>query len=126
MIVVLESTDPIEKKLLHQSWIEPVPLAGKASVITTSPSIVSIYGTAVLGQCLGSFDTAWLIFHHHTMSPRTYGKCALRVTDVQAKVIKATSNDPGGPSGARMNEIAQMTYNMCVRSSPRESRVLFC
>ncbi|KAL0947979.1 hypothetical protein HGRIS_010605 [Hohenbuehelia grisea] len=47
------------------------------------------------------------------------GKAALRVTknytkgysDTQAKVREATSNDPWGPSGTQMNEIAQMTYN---------------
>ncbi|KZT33123.1 ENTH-domain-containing protein [Sistotremastrum suecicum HHB10207 ss-3] len=47
------------------------------------------------------------------------GKATLRVaknytkgySDVQAKVRDATSNDPWGPSGAQMNEIAQMTYN---------------
>ncbi|KAL1711676.1 hypothetical protein EV715DRAFT_259962 [Schizophyllum commune] len=48
-----------------------------------------------------------------------FGKGALRVaknytkgySDVQAKVREATSNDPWGPSGTQMNEIAQMTYN---------------
>ncbi|PFH47050.1 hypothetical protein AMATHDRAFT_68507 [Amanita thiersii Skay4041] len=47
------------------------------------------------------------------------GKAALRVTknytkgysDTQAKVRDATSNDPWGPSGTQMNEIAQLTYN---------------
>ncbi|WWC90679.1 uncharacterized protein L201_005615 [Kwoniella dendrophila CBS 6074] len=47
------------------------------------------------------------------------GRGALRVaknytkgyTDMQTKVRDATSNDPWGPSGAQMNEIAQMTYN---------------
>lgn len=29
----------------------------------------------------------------------------------QLKVREATSNDPWGPSGAQMNEVAQMTYN---------------
>lgn len=29
----------------------------------------------------------------------------------QTKVRDATSNDPWGPSGMQMNEIAQMTYN---------------
>ncbi|KAJ1648197.1 hypothetical protein LPJ64_000458 [Coemansia asiatica] len=32
-------------------------------------------------------------------------------TPMQMKVREATSNDPGGPSGALMNEIAQATYN---------------
>ena len=32
-------------------------------------------------------------------------------SDVQSKVRDATSNDPWGPSGTQMNEIAQMTYN---------------
>jgi ENTH domain len=48
-----------------------------------------------------------------------FGKAALRVTknytkgysDTQAKVRAATSNDPWGPSGTQMNDIAQMTYN---------------
>ncbi|WWD02611.1 hypothetical protein V865_000651 [Kwoniella europaea PYCC6329] len=47
------------------------------------------------------------------------GRGALRVaknytkgyTDTQTKVRDATSNDPWGPSGQQMNEIAQMTYN---------------
>jgi epsin len=56
------------------------------------------------------------------MSLQTFGKGALRVaknytkgySDVQAKVREATSNDPWGPSGTQMNEIAQMTYNQSV------------
>jgi epsin len=56
------------------------------------------------------------------MSLQTFGKGALRVaknytkgySDVQAKVREATSNDPWGPSGTQMNEIAQMTHNQCV------------
>ncbi|KAI0076686.1 ENTH-domain-containing protein, partial [Panus rudis PR-1116 ss-1] len=48
-----------------------------------------------------------------------FGKGIVRVaknytkgySDVQAKVRDATSNDPWGPSGTQMNEIAQMTYN---------------
>jgi epsin len=56
------------------------------------------------------------------MSLQTFGKSALRVaknytkgySDVQAKVREATSNDPWGPSGTQMNEIAQMTYNQSV------------
>ncbi|KAL0577183.1 hypothetical protein V5O48_004822 [Marasmius crinis-equi] len=48
-----------------------------------------------------------------------FGKAALRVTknytkgysDTQMKVRDATSNDPWGPSGTQMNEIAQLTYN---------------
>ncbi|KAI0919817.1 hypothetical protein AcV5_001785 [Taiwanofungus camphoratus] len=48
-----------------------------------------------------------------------FGKGVMRVaknytkgySDVQAKVRDATSNDPWGPSGTQMNEIAQMTYN---------------
>ncbi|KAF9650396.1 ENTH-domain-containing protein [Thelephora ganbajun] len=53
------------------------------------------------------------------MSIQHFGKGALRVaknytkgySDIQAKVRDATSNDPWGPSGTQMNEIAQMTYN---------------
>jgi epsin len=48
-----------------------------------------------------------------------FGKGALRVaknytkgySDTQAKVRDATSNDPWGPSGTQMNELAQMSYN---------------
>ncbi|RSH88772.1 hypothetical protein EHS25_003000 [Saitozyma podzolica] len=48
-----------------------------------------------------------------------FGRGALRVaknytkgyTDTQTKVREATSNDPWGPSGTQMNEIAQLTYN---------------
>ena len=32
-------------------------------------------------------------------------------SDTQVKIRGATSNDPWGPSGAQMNEIAQMTYS---------------
>ncbi|KAH7333946.1 hypothetical protein B0J17DRAFT_674788 [Rhizoctonia solani] len=45
------------------------------------------------------------------MSLQHIGKGALRYSDVQAKVRDATSNDPWGPSGTQMNDIAQMTYN---------------
>ncbi|KZT03033.1 ENTH-domain-containing protein [Laetiporus sulphureus 93-53] len=48
-----------------------------------------------------------------------FGKGMMRVaknytkgySEVQAKVRDATSNDPWGPSGTQMNEIAQMTFN---------------
>jgi len=61
------------------------------------------------------------------MSLQNFGKGALRVaknytkgySDVQAKVREATSNDPWGPSGTQMNEIAQMTYNQSVSSPSR-------
>ena len=51
-----------------------------------------------------------------------FGKGVVRVaknytkgySDVQAKVRDATSNDPWGPSGTQMNELAQLTYNQCV------------
>ncbi|KAF9510869.1 hypothetical protein BS47DRAFT_1319393 [Hydnum rufescens UP504] len=50
---------------------------------------------------------------------QSFGKGALRVaknytkgySEVQAKVRDATSNDPWGPSGTQMNELAQLTYN---------------
>ena len=56
------------------------------------------------------------------MSLQHFGKGALRVaknytkgySDTQAKVRDATSNDPWGPSGTQMNEIAQLTYNQYV------------
>ncbi|KAG5722165.1 Epsin-3 [Termitomyces sp. T112] len=52
-------------------------------------------------------------------SMQHFGKAALRITknytkgysDTQAKVRDATSNDPWGPTGTQMNEIAQLTYN---------------
>lgn len=48
-----------------------------------------------------------------------FGKGIVRVaknytkgySDVQAKVRDATSNDPWGPSGTQMNELAQLSYN---------------
>ena len=66
------------------------------------------------------------------MSLQTFGKGALRVaknytkgySDVQAKVREATSNDPWGPSGTQMNEIAQMTYNQSVLVSHDPSTLL--
>ena len=33
---------------------------------------------------------------------------------ITAKVREATSNDPWGPSGTQMNELAQLTYNQLV------------
>ncbi|KAI6001930.1 ENTH-domain-containing protein [Pisolithus albus] len=53
------------------------------------------------------------------MSLQHFGKGALRIaknytkgySDTQAKVRDATSNDPWGPSGTQMNELAQLTYN---------------
>lgn len=32
-------------------------------------------------------------------------------SDTQVKVRDATSNDPWGPSGTQMNELAQLSYN---------------
>ena len=71
--------------------------------------------------------SAYLVSRSHRtsfsrMSIQHFGKGALRVaknytkgySDVQAKVREATSNDPWGPSGTQMNEIAQMSYNQCV------------
>ncbi|RSH77683.1 uncharacterized protein EHS24_003249 [Apiotrichum porosum] len=48
-----------------------------------------------------------------------FGRGAIRVaknytkgySDTQTKVRDATSNDPWGPSGTQMNEVAQLTYN---------------
>ena len=67
----------------------------------------------------GPFVTGNLTQLSTVMSLQNFGKGALRVaknytkgySDVQAKVREATSNDPWGPSGTQMNEIAQMTYN---------------
>lgn len=63
------------------------------------------------------------------MSLQHFGKGALRVaknytkgySDTQAKVRDATSNDPWGPSGTQMNEIAQLSYNQCVSLSRHTS-----
>lgn len=35
-------------------------------------------------------------------------------TNTQVKVRDATSNDPWGPSGTQMNELAQLSYNQYV------------
>lgn len=56
------------------------------------------------------------------MSLQNFGKGALRIaknytkgySDTQAKVRDATSNDPWGPSGTQMNELAQLSYNQFV------------
>lgn len=61
------------------------------------------------------------------MSIQHFGKATLRIaknytkgySDVQAKLREATSNDPWGPSGTQMNEIAQMTYNQYVTPTYR-------
>ncbi|KAJ1022569.1 hypothetical protein NDA16_003558 [Ustilago loliicola] len=53
------------------------------------------------------------------MSLQNISKSAVRVgknyikgySDVQVKVRAATSNDPWGPSGTQMNELAQLSYN---------------
>jgi epsin len=50
------------------------------------------------------------------------GKSALRLaknytkgyTNAQIKVREATSNDPWGPSGTQMDEIARLTFNQSV------------
>ena len=59
-----------------------------------------------------------------------FGKGIVRVaknytkgySDVQAKVRDATSNDPWGPSGTQMNELAQLSYNQCVHTDTRCAR----
>lgn len=56
------------------------------------------------------------------MSLQNMSKSAVRVgknyikgySDVQVKVRDATSNDPWGPSGTQMNELAQLSYNQWV------------
>lgn len=58
------------------------------------------------------------------MSLQNISKSAVRVgknyikgySDVQVKVRDATSNDPWGPSGTQMNELAQLSYNQYVFS----------
>ena len=44
-------------------------------------------------------------------------------SDVQAKVREATSNDPWGPSGTQMNELAQLSYNQSVSPPSRSHDV---
>ena len=39
-----------------------------------------------------------------------------RYSNTEAKVRKATSNDPWGPSGTDMNELARLTYDQCALS----------
>ncbi|KAK4176804.1 putative epsin-like protein ent1/2 [Triangularia setosa] len=39
-------------------------------------------------------------------------------SSVQVKVREATSNDPWGPTGTQMSEIAQLTYNSCLQVQP--------
>lgn len=59
------------------------------------------------------------------MSLQNISKSAVRVgknyikgySDVQVKVRDATSNDPWGPSGTQMNELAQLSYNQYVSLS---------
>ena len=101
-----------------------MPLAWKASMITTSPSVSVWYA---LHQILILFSYDHYILAQCTLlqvvlvpfTMQHFGKAALRVTknytkgysDTQAKVRDATSNDPWGPSGTQMNEIAQLTYN---------------
>lgn len=54
-----------------------------------------------------------------------YHRCSQRspgYSDVQAKVRDATSNDPWGPSGTQMNEVAQLTYNQSVNRYPSPFR----
>ena len=45
-------------------------------------------------------------------------------SDTQTKVRDATSNDPWGPSGMQMNEIAQLSYNQCVHERDLKNRML--
>lgn len=71
------------------------------------------------GTCDGFVGDRWPAAGNFNATMQHFGKAALRVTknytkgysDTQAKVRAATSNDPWGPSGTQMNEIAQMTYN---------------
>lgn len=63
------------------------------------------------------------------MSLQNMSKSAVRVgknyikgySDVQVKVRDATSNDPWGPSGTQMNELAQLSYNQWVDRRERDS-----
>lgn len=60
------------------------------------------------------------MYHSHTFRCRNKTLISLQYTkgysDTQSKVRDATSNDPWGPSGTQMNEIAQLTYNQSVPS----------
>ncbi|KAG2148895.1 hypothetical protein DEU56DRAFT_729816 [Suillus clintonianus] len=58
------------------------------------------YATGLLPQAQGA--------------PRVAKKYTKGYLDTQAKVLEATSNDPTGPSGTQMSEIAKLSYNQCV------------
>ncbi|KAG8871190.1 hypothetical protein FRB97_008922 [Tulasnella sp. 331] len=67
-----------------------------------------IHNTAKRGKIL---PIKKLILIHRLGALRVAKNYTKGYSDVQAKVRDATSNDPWGPSGTQMNELAQMTYN---------------
>ncbi|KAH0835698.1 hypothetical protein J3R83DRAFT_9488 [Lanmaoa asiatica] len=94
------------------------------SLMSTKKKKDTPKGSRTPAACLeGKHDNRFTIghstFYTTAMSLQHFGKGALRVaknytkgySDTQAKVRDATSNDPWGPSGTQMNEIAQLTYN---------------
>ena len=116
----------LDKKKYTERESNPCRLLStwKASMITTSPSVCTILQTLhiinpVLTNNLQPTPQPRLITAHCSLQMQHFGKGALRVaknytkgySDTQAKVRDATSNDPWGPSGTQMNEIAQLTYN---------------
>jgi epsin len=48
--------------------------------------------------------------YHAKAAMRQAKNIAIGYSDIQAKVREATSNDPWGPSGAQMSEIANATF----------------
>jgi len=77
--------------------IEPVPLARET-------------------LSLGPFDTALVNSPptHHLSLQMFVKRLISGYSDIQVKVLQATSNDSRSPSGTQMDEIAQMTYNQFV------------
>ncbi|KIO25109.1 hypothetical protein M407DRAFT_15295 [Tulasnella calospora MUT 4182] len=57
-------------------------------------------------------STGWIAIHDSASSFKTATQNYTKgYSDAQAKVRDATSNDPWGPSGTQMNELAELTYN---------------
>jgi hypothetical protein len=70
-------------------------------------------GCVVSLGCCASFDTTGSQWGAFLPVVKNYTK---GYSDVQLKVREATSNDPWGPAGTLMNEIAQLSYNQSVLS----------
>jgi len=57
--------------------------------------------------------------HSAKSAMRQMKNIAKGYSDIEQKVREATSNDPWGPSGALMSEIANATFNPYVRRMKR-------